>query len=354
MAKDYYQILGVERSASADDIKKAYRKLSKELHPDKHKGDKDVENRFKEVNQAYEVLKDPKKKQQYDQFGTTGGPGGGGFGGFDFSGFQQGDMGGFGDIFENFFGGGGARRGGGRKKGEDIEVEIAVEFAEAVSGMQREFTIEKMVNCVDCDGAGMQKGSKMSKCSECNGTGQVTRTQQSFFGAIRQSFVCPICSGSGEVPDDPCKKCHGEGRRQERANIKVEIPAGVHDGQTLRIREQGNAGRRGEPAGDLFVHVRVREDKHFARNGDDIHTTVTVSAIDATLGTKVSVKTVHGNVSLTIPEGTQPNQVMRIKGKGMPIVGTSRTGDHYVTVQVEIPKKLSKKERKLLEELRSS
>lgn len=353
MAKDYYQILGLERGASADDIKKAYRKLSKELHPDKHKGDKGVENRFKEVNEAYEVLKDPQKKQQYDQFGSTGGPGGQGFGGFDFSGFQQGDAGGFADIFENFFGGGGGR-GARRKKGEDIEVEIAVEFMEAVQGMEREFTIEKMVSCTDCSGNGVQEGSKMNKCSECNGTGQVTRTQQSFFGAVRQSFVCPTCQGSGEVPENPCKKCSGEGRRQERANITVEVPAGVHDGQTLRIREQGNAGRRGEPAGDLFVHVRVREDTRFARNGDDIHTVETISAFDAILGTKISVDTVHGGVSLTIPEGTQPNQVMRIKGKGMPIVGTSRTGDHYVTVQVEIPKKLSKKERKALEELRSA
>ncbi|MBT3292591.1 molecular chaperone DnaJ [Candidatus Peregrinibacteria bacterium] len=347
MAKDYYKILGLERSASLEEIKSGYRKMSKKLHPDKHKGDKDVENKFKEVNEAYETLKDPKKKQMYDQFGSTGNQTGGA-GGFDFSGFNTG--GGFSDIFENFFSGSREQPGRPSQKGGDIEVEISINFTDAVSGMQREISIDKQVTCKTCKGSGADDGTEMESCSGCKGTGQQVRTQQSFFGTIQQSVVCGSCNGSGKVPKKPCSHCKGEGRRVERDNISIEVPAGVHDTQTLRIRGKGQAGRQGQDSGDLYVHIRVPRDHRFHREADDIHTSVLIPVVDAILGSSISVETVHGPVSLKIPEGTQPGQVFRIKGKGMPVVNSSRKGDHFVTANVEVPKKLNKKEKKILEE----
>lgn len=356
MSKDFYNILGVSRDASPDEIKKAYRKLSKELHPDKHKGDKGVEEKFQEVNEAYEVLSDEKKRRMYDQFGSTGGPGGGaggGFGGFDFSGFQQGsgDFSGFSDIFETFFGG---QAGGGRRqrnnRGSDIEVEMAVDFDAVVHGREQEVTLGKQVSCEDCEGKGAEKGSDMKNCEECGGTGQVVRTAQSFFGTVQQAMVCSKCNGSGKVPEKSCPTCSGEGRYRKESQVTISIPAGIHDGQTLRIRGEGEAGRQGNEAGDLFVHIRVKSDPRFLRDGDDIRSDATVSVLDAILGTEISVETVHGPVTLKVPAGSQPGQVFRLKGKGLTVLGSSRHGDHYVTVQVDIPKKLSKKEKKLLEE----
>jgi len=361
MPKDLYEILGVPRSASKEDIKRAYRKLSKELHPDRNKGKKEAEQKFKEVNEAYEVLHDDKKKAMYDRFGTTGGPGGatgnGGagnpFGGFDFSGFQGGDIGGFSDLFETFFGGG--RAGGGRKKtaGRDLEVEMTVEFAEVVTGVARSFDLRRQRTCGACAGSGAEKGEKLVTCRECGGTGQVTKTTQSFFGAIKQAFVCPTCEGAGKVPEHPCRACGGEGRKEERGSVTANIPAGVQEGQTLRVKGEGEAGRRGEPAGDLYVLIRVRPDKRFERDGDDVRTTIAISVLDALLGAEVPVETVHGAVTLKVAAGTQPGQVFRLKGKGLPVLNSSRMGDHYVTVNVEIPAKLSHAERALIEEWRN-
>jgi len=351
MAKDYYQVLGLQRGASPEEVKKAYRRLSKELHPDKHKGDKSSEQRFKEVNEAYEVLKDPKKKQTYDQFGTADGPGMGGGGG-GFSGFNTGDFSGFADIFENFFGGGDRRKPS--TQGEDIAFQLTLEFQDAVTGGDRELTIQKMVACADCSGTGTEKGSKLVQCSECGGTGQVSRRQQSFFGTIAQRFVCPQCSGSGEVPEKACGSCHSQGRKEEKVRVTVHIPAGIHDGQTLRIRGEGNAGKQGARAGDLYLHVVLQPDSRFLREGDDIRSEVLLPVVDVLLGTQIHVETVHGTVDLKIPEGTQPEQVFRLKGKGMPVAGSSRTGNHYVKVHVDIPKKLSRKERNLLEEWRTT
>ena len=352
MTKDYYQILGLQRGASQDEVKKAYRRLSKELHPDKHKGDKEVENRFKSVNEAYEVLGDPQKKQMYDQFGTTEGPGMGA-GAEGFSGFGNGDFSGFADIFENFFGGGGGQRKS-NNAGENIKVQITIDFQDAVTGAERGMSLNKMVRCGECDGAGVAKGSKLITCSDCSGTGQVTRQQQSFFGTIAQRFVCPRCNGSGQMPEEACKSCNAEGRKEEKADVTVEIPAGIQHGQTLRIRGQGNAGRQGETSGDLFVHIILKSDKRFVRDGDDIRSEITLPVVDAILGTQINVETVHGPVELKIPEGTQPEQVFRLKGKGMPVVGSSRTGNHYVTAHVEIPKKLSRKEKGLFEKWKAS
>lgn len=360
MSADYYDILGIDRSASKSDIKSAYRKKSKEWHPDKHKGEKDAEQKFKGINEAYEVLNDEKKRQRYDQFGKAGadgskaGGGGGGAGGFDFSGFQQGGGGGgFGDIFDSFFGG--QRGDGGQRadtRGGDIEAQIAVPFEDVIAGAERKVTIEKLAACDECSGKGHEEGSSMTTCGECSGTGQVTRTAQSFFGTIQQSMLCPKCSGSGKMPEKPCKSCDGEGRRRAKKEITVSIPAGIHDGQTLRMQDEGEAGRQGADAGNLYLHVRVQPDPRFIRDGDDIRATATISALDAILGTEIETKTVHGAMKLKIPEGTQPGQVLRLKDKGLPILSSSRHGDHYVTIEIEIPKKLSRKERKILEEWR--
>lgn len=355
MAKDLYSILGVAKGASKDEIKKAYRTLSKELHPDKHKGDAEKENAYKAINEAYEVLSNDQKRQRYDQFGSVDGQqsgGGQGFGGFDFNG-AQGDMGGFGDIFESFFGG--QARGGGRQsgKGRDMEVELTIEFTEAVTGVKKTIRLNRLRSCATCNGDGAEPGSDLQTCTTCSGTGQITRTAQSFFGAVQQTAVCNTCKGSGKVPKIPCSTCSGEGREQVAEDVPIEVPAGISDGQALRIQGSGEAGRQGAETGDLYVHIRVKEDARFVRDGDDIRSTETINVLDALLGKELKVTTVLGNVTLKIPEGTQPNQVFRLKDKGMPVLNTSRHGDHFVTLKVEIPKKLSRREKNLLEEWRS-
>ena len=357
MAQDYYSTLGVERSASKEDIKSAYRKLSKEWHPDKHKGDKKAEDKFKEINEAYEALSDPKKKQMYDQFGTTGsgaGPGAGGFGGgFDFSSFSGANGVNFSDLFEGFFGGGARGARPQEERGADREVALTISFMESVSGIQRSIRIRRLDRCSRCDGSGAEPGSGLTTCGECDGTGQVTRTQQSFFGMVRQAMLCPKCKGSGKVPEKSCKTCSGEGRIADDAAVEINVPAGIADGQALRIRGQGDAGRQGATSGDLYVRISVTPDKRFVREGDDIHTALILNVPDAILGTEIPVETVHGPMQLKIPAGTQPGQIFRIKHKGMPVLNTSRLGDHYVTVNVEIPGKLSREERRLVEEWRN-
>jgi molecular chaperone DnaJ len=350
MSKDLYSILGVSKSASKDDIKKAYRKLSKELHPDKHKGDKTKEQQFKEINEAYEVLSDETKRQRYDQFGSADGAqfGGQGFGGFDFSN-MQGNMGGFGDIFESFFGGNAnARRE--REQGRDIEVQIRISFMESVTGVKKTIRLDRLQSCKECSGSGAAKGAKTVQCSQCHGSGQVVRTMQSFLGTVQQSSICNQCRGAGTIPEKPCTQCQGEGRLKLTEEVEVNVPAGIADGQALRIQQAGEAGKNGKPAGDLYVHITVDTNAEFEREGDNIHSRTTIHVLDALLGTTTLVNTVHGPVELKIPEGTQPNQVLRIKAKGMPVINTSRFGDHYITVNVEIPTSLSKSERKVLEE----
>jgi molecular chaperone DnaJ len=351
MAKDFYATLGVPKTASQDEIKQAYRKLSKELHPDKHKGEKAAETRFKEVNEAYEALSDPEKRKRYDQFGeggvngNAGFGGGSGFGGFD---FNSANMGGFGDLFESFFGG--SRPQGNRDKGSDHEVQMEMTLKDVLNGVKVPITFDRLVLCTICTGNGAEPGTKTKTCETCGGTGQVTRLMNSLFGRIQQRTVCETCKGSGTIPEKPCHKCKGEGRVHERSTVTVDIPAGIEDGQTLRVRGQGDAGRRNAEAGDLFVHIRVPADRHFIRNGSDIHSTLALELLTVLLGGEVDVETLHGDVKLAIAEGTQPGAVLRIKGKGLPEVGRSKHGDHYVTVKVEIPKRLSRKERSLLEE----
>ena len=354
MAKDFYEVLGVERSATQDEIKRKYRKLSKELHPDKHKGDKEIEQRYKEINEAYETLNDTKKRQAYDQFGSTGqsGNGFGGFGGFNNA--NQGDFSGFSDIFESFFGGRGGGRGNPRdQRGNDIEVELTIEFKDVVHGAKHTISIRKNHKCSECEGSGAKKGEKLITCSTCNGTGQVTHSAQSFFGTIQQNVICSACNGGGKVPETPCHACSGEGRKEGKVQVTIDVPAGIHDGQTLRVQGEGEAGRQGASAGNLFAHIRVKPDSNFMRDEDDIRSSTTISVIDAILGTEVPVETVHGKVTLKIPEGTQPGQIFRLRGKGLPVLSSSRHGEHYVVVDIEIPKKLSRKEQKLMEEWRN-
>lgn len=368
MAKDYYQILGLSRGASADDIKKAYRKLSKELHPDRNPGNAESEKKFKEVNQAYEVLSNPQKKQAYDQFGEAGvnggagfgggaggGPGGG-FGGFDFSGFTGGQAFDLSDLFENFFGGaqgrGGAGRGPREERGDDREVSLTIDLKDVLTGVRQTIRIRRLKACDRCTGSGSEPGSNLITCPDCGGTGQITQSSRSLFGMVQQRTICTKCRGSGKIPEKPCSKCSGEGRIAEDADVNVDIPSGIDDGQSLRLRGQGDAGRRGASAGDLYVHIRVRPDERFTREGTDIRSSLTISVLDAILGAEMSADTVEGPVTITIPAGTQPAQVLRLKNRGLPELNGSRRGDHYVTVNVEIPTKLSRAERKIVEEWR--
>lgn len=349
MPLDPYAVFGLKRGASLDDIKKAYRRLSKELHPDRRKGDKEAEKRFKEVNEAYEILSDPKKKESYDRFGYTGGSGG--FGRSPFEGFSGNGFGGLGDIFEQFFGGG--RRGSSPERGSDHEAEIHISFMESVAGVNRRAHLTRISVCETCGGSGGKPEAQMVSCETCKGTGQVRYTASSFFGMIEQHILCDHCHGSGRVPSQLCSLCRGEGCMRLTKEETIHIPAGIADGQTIRIQGKGDAGWRGKKAGDLFITVRVAPDKRFTRDGDDIHSTVHVSLITALLGGECTIETVDGASILKIPPGSQSHQVFRLRGKGMPIVGTSRQGDHYATVIVDIPTKLSQREREIIEEWKS-
>jgi molecular chaperone DnaJ len=357
VATDYYTVLGLKRGASSDDLKKAYRRLSKEWHPDRHKGDKAAEEKFKEINQAYEVLSDAKKRQAYDQFGEAGvrggagGFGGAGAGGFDFSSFA-GNMGDFGDLFENFFGGG-AGRAKRSDRGTDQEAQTTVTLKEVLTGVQKHLMLRRYVICKTCTGKGVTEGGKFVTCSQCQGTGQVTKSVRSFFGTIRQNVLCEQCRGEGKIPEHPCKTCKGEGRVEHTDGFYVNVPPGIEDNQGLRVRGQGDAGRRSAEPGDLFVYVRVEPDARFRREKSDVYGKLSVHAIEAILGGEKAAETIQGPVMVKIPEGTQPGHVLRIKGKGLPVLGTSRYGDHYTEIAVEIPKKLSREERRLLEEWKS-
>jgi len=348
---DYYQILGVQKGASPEEIKKAYRNLSKEFHPDRHKGDKEKEEKYKQINRAYEALSDPKKRQAYDQFGSEDGPQFQGGSGNPFGGQGFGDIG---DIFETFFGGrGGGRSSGPREtQGRDAEVGIRITLLEAYTGTTKRIRTKKQISCETCGGTGAKEGTKKISCTECKGTGQVTRTAQSFFGMIQQSVLCDRCKGSGKVPETPCGTCKGEGRVRGDEEVVIDVPRGISDGQTLRVRGKGEVGRQGATAGDLFVHMQVDPDARFLRTSDDLRMEQAIPVTDAVLGVELTVETLGGEVSLKIPAGTQPNQTFRVKGKGMPVLNTSRFGDLYVTVNVEVPAHLSRAERKMWEGLR--
>lgn len=353
MAKrDYYDILGVSKSASADEIKRAYRKLAMKHHPDKHGGD---DKQIKEINEAYETLKDDQKRAQYDQFGHNGpfgagGPGGG-TGGFDFNGanfdFSQ-FGGGFGDIFDMFTGGQ-QSRGRQQRRGADLETAVTIDFKDAIFGTEETLHFNAEDGCDRCRGKGAEPGSKIKTCDTCKGQGQVNRLQQTILGQIRQTVVCPTCQGEGEVPEQKCSHCHGKGTVKKARKVKVKIPAGVDNGNTIRLSGQGGADRKG-PNGDLYVQVRVKPHKELRREGQNIVSTTTIPMTLATLGGEIDVLTVDGQKTLKIPAGTQSHKQFKLSERGVPSLSRrGHRGDHIVNVIVETPTKLSAKQKELLE-----
>ncbi len=358
MAKDFYDTLGISKGASDDEIKKAYRKLAHKYHPDKAGGD---EKKFKEINEAYQTLSDKTKRAQYDQFGQTFGSGGqGGFGGFssqggfDFSGFQggfSGDFGeGFGDIFSDIFGGGRSRSQ--KQPGNDVQVDVEISFEEMVNGADRDINLYLKTECDVCHGTGGEPGAKEETCLTCKGSGKVQQTVRSMFGSFAQVSTCPTCQGSGKTYSKKCHKCGGDGRIKQEKKINIKIPAGIDSGQTISIRGAGEAGEKGAPNGNLYVNVHVRPHREFQRKNNDILSSQHVSFAQAVLGDKIPIKTIEGQVTMKVPSGTQSGETFRIKGKGVPVLQGSSRGDHLVKIVVDVPRKLSRQQKKLVEQLR--
>ncbi len=351
---DYYKSLGIEKGATESEIKKAYRKLAQKYHPDTGKGN---ENKFKEVTEAYEVLGDKQKRAQYDQFGSAGpgfggGAGGAGFGGFDFRNVNV-DFGGggFGDIFDSFFGGGRGAQKKGPTKGNDIEMVMQISFEEAVFGCEKEVEIQVYNTCDHCKGKGAEPGSKINNCGDCSGTGQQIRMQRTPFGQIQTSVSCSKCEGAGQIPDKKCGTCHGQGRELKNNKVKAKIPAGIHDQAVLRLAGKGEAGLKGGPSGDLFLHISVAPSREFERIKQDIYSKQTIHLLQAVMGDEITIKTVHGERKLIVPAGTQSETTIKLKGEGVPVIGRETRGDHHVRVIVEVPRKISGKEKKHYEEL---
>jgi molecular chaperone DnaJ len=354
MAKDYYKILGLERGASEGEIKKAFRALAHKYHPDKEGGD---EAKFKEVNEAYQVLSDPKKRAQYDQFGTTfdqAGSGFGGFGGQGFGGFSgHVNMDDLSDMFGDFFGMGGQRpKAKGQRSGNDIEMNVSITFHEAAFGVEKAFELYKPSACPACSGTGIPPGAKMKTCEACHGQGRIRQVQRTILGSFESVMTCGKCSGAGNVPEKECKECGGSGLTKEKKRLAVRIPAGIDDGETIRLAGQGEAGPRGAKAGDLYLHVRVQPDKRFVREGFDLRSEFGIGFADAALGAVRDVETLDGTVELKIPAGIQSGEEIRLKGRGVPRLNGTGRGDHYVRVVVKTPEKLSRRAKELLEQLK--
>mgnify|MGYP000863154820 CR=1 FL=1 len=355
--RDYYEILGVSKTASADEIKKAFRKLAVKYHPDKEGGD---ETKFKEANEAYEVLKDAQKRQRYDQFGHAGvgGASGGGYaGGNPFEGFNGqgfefnfGD-GGLGDIFGQFFGGGQQSRS--QQRGRDVETQIQLTFEEAVFGVERDLSFDMEDECTHCKGTTVEPGHDLKTCPTCQGAGQQTRVMNTMFGAIQQAVTCETCKGRGKVPEKVCSVCHGRGTERRKQTIKIKVPAGIDDGSTIRLKERGEAMANG-PHGDMYVHIRVKAHKKFTREGDIILSEEHVGMVEATLGAEIDVETVDGKVRMKVPAGTQSGTDFKLSGHGVPHLRSDRRGAHIVQVVVDTPTKLSKKQKELLEQFAGS
>ena len=353
--RDYYEVLGVQKSATPDELKKAYRKLTKECHPDLHPGDKACEERFKELNEAYEVLSDADKRQKYDQFGHAAfdPSAGGGFNG-DFGG----GFGGFGDIFSEFFGGG---FGGGTRsnpnaprKGENLRADVTVSFEEAAFGCRKEVTVARVEQCSDCKGTGCAEGTTPEICPDCKGTGSVRTTQRTPFGMVQSTSACSKCRGTGKIIHQPCKTCRGMGNIRRQHKVDVNIPAGIDDGQTISKPGMGNAGKNGGPSGDLLVTVTVRPHARFERDGTSVLLEQEISYAQAVLGAEIEVPTIDGNVKLTIPEGTQPGAVFRLKGKGIPYLRGSGRGDQFISVKIKVPSNLTSTQKELLHQFAAS
>jgi len=358
--RDYYEVLGVAKGASDDEIKKAFRRKAIELHPDKEGGD---ETKFKEVNEAYEVLKDSQKRQRYDQFGHAGvgGAAGGGnpFGGFGGAQgqnvhFDFGDMGGFGDIFNSFFGGGGGSARQRRPaRGRDVEMVLELDFEEAIFGVETEVKLNLNDSCDHCKGTTVEPGYELKTCQTCKGSGQEIRVSQTIFGNIQQQVTCQTCQGKGKIPEKACSVCKGSGVQRKEKDVKIKIPAGVDDGATVRLREYGEATANGAK-GDLYVHIRVKPHKEFTREGSLILSRVHIDMVDAALGTEIDVATVDGPVRMKIPAGTQNGTDFKLSGHGVPSLRSESRGAHIVTVMVDTPTKLSRKQIELLNEFKSN
>lgn len=348
--RDYYEVLGVEKGADDATIKKAYRKLAKQYHPDMNPGDTVAEVKFKEASEAYSVLSDPEKRRQYDQFGHAAfdGPGGGA-GGFDFSGADMGDI--FGDIFGDLFGGGGRSRraSNGPMKGANLRTSIRITFEEAVFGVDREIELTLKDECHTCHGSGAKPGTSPTTCSKCGGKGQVVFTQQSLFGTVRNVQTCPDCHGIGKIVKEKCSDCYGTGYVSNKKKIQVSVPAGIDNGQSIRIRDKGEPGTNGGPRGDLLVEVMVSRHPIFQRQEYNIFSTAPITFAQAALGGEVKIKTVDGDVLYNVKPGTQTDTKVRLKGKGVPSLRNKQVrGDHYVTLVVQVPGKLSEEQKELL------
>lgn len=351
--RDYYEVLGVNKNATDADIKKAYRKEAKKYHPDLHPGDKACETKFKEVNEAYEVLSDGQKKSKYDQFGHAGvdpnfgagGPGGGGFGGFD-----------FGDIFGDIFGGGGfggfggSTRRNGPRRGGDVHQTIEVTFEEAAFGCKKKINITKQDHCDTCGGSGAKPGTHAETCTHCGGSGQVRTQQRTPLGYMTNVGTCPQCNGKGKTIKDPCVTCRGTGRMRKSKTLEIDIIPGIDHGQTMQITGQGEPGERGGPDGDLLVTITIKRHNFFKRDGSNVYVEIPVTFVQATLGATLKVPTLDGVVEYDIPEGTQTGSVFRLRAKGIPHVRSKARGDQYVTVNVETPKNLTQKQKDILKD----
>ena len=359
--RDYYEVLGVSRGASEDEIKKAYRKLAKQYHPDLNPGNAEAERKFKEVNEAYEVLSDTNKKARYDQFGFAGvdpnyGAGAGGGGGF--GGFTDFDFGDLGDIFGSFFGGGfggGARSSrNGPQRGESIRVGVTVSFEEAAFGCEKEVTVDRVDQCPTCKGSGCESGTTPEVCSQCGGTGTVQQRRQTPMGVFATTTTCPKCGGRGKIIHNPCKDCGGTGQQRKRRTIQVNIPAGIDNGQTISLRGQGSAGKNGGPAGDLLITVTVRPHQLFRREGNDVLCEAPITFTQAVLGGEMEIPTIDGKVKYDIPEGTQTGTTFRLRGKGIPNLNGRGRGDQYVTVYIETPRNLNREQKEALKKFSQS
>ena len=364
--RDYYEVLGINRNASADEIKSAFRKLSKKYHPDLNPDDPTAEDKFKEINEAYQVLSDADKKQRYDQYGHAGVDpnygAGQGYGGFNASGFGDLDLG---DIFGSFFGGSGFGGFGGfgstrtanpnaPQKGRDVYIDLALSFMEAAKGCTKTVTVKTTETCDSCHGTGAAEGTSPKTCQRCHGTGHVTVEQRMMSSVIRRTAVCPDCKGTGKTIEKPCPKCGGTGEKAVTKKIKVDVPAGIASEESIPLRGYGNAGKNGGPAGDAFVEVTVQQDPIFKRSGYDVAVELPVSYADAVLGAEVVVPTIDGKIKFTVPEATQSETVFRLRGKGIPNPHRGGRGDQYVTVSIEVPRKLSKEQKAQLREFDSS
>ncbi|MFR3424809.1 MAG: molecular chaperone DnaJ [Lachnospiraceae bacterium] len=350
--RDYYEVLGVDRGADEATIKKAYRQLAKKYHPDMNPGDKEAEKKFKEASEAYAVLSDAEKRRQYDQFGHAafeqGGGGAGGFGGFDFNGGDMGDI--FGDIFGDSFGGGRSRRANnGPMKGANVRTAVRITFEEAVFGCEKQLDLNLKDECTTCHGTGAKPGTSPETCPKCGGKGQIVYTQQSLFGTVRNVQTCPDCNGSGKIVKEKCADCHGSGYITNRKKIAVTIPAGIDNGQSIRIREKGEPGVNGGPRGDLLVEVQVERHPIFQRQDMNIYSTAPVTFAQAALGGQIHITTVDGDMAYDIKPGTQTDTKIRLKGKGVPSLRNKNIrGDHYVTLVVQVPTKLNEEAKEYL------